>query len=277
MSASNRRTRRSKSPEGFPRSDTKHETASRASESHSESQGGDESDSDSDSDSEAEDVTQRKDIPEHLRLQVDRLKALRERVARSSQDNKRDLLREHQRQHENPGEQRRQERKRKEARRLQLREEYTGDDYERSRFWDYSVEEVEKYEEKRRRREDNRERGFTDYTQVNQRKYERDVSKLKPNVAAYQRAKAAAAAAAAAGGGSGEPHKPDERSVERLVQSVEEQQKRRATLHKPSIEKDGEEVSYINQRNARFNRKMNRAYDKHTKEIRDSLERGTAL
>ncbi|KAJ2765137.1 pre-mRNA-splicing factor SYF2, partial [Coemansia nantahalensis] len=161
------------------------------------------------------------------------------------------------------------ERKRREAQKLKLREEYAGDDYERSRFWDYSVEQVEQYEEKRRRREDNRERGFTDYSQVNQRKYERDVAKLKPDLARYQRAKDEPPAES--------QHRPDPRNVDTLARSVEDQQRRRAALHKPSIAKEGEQVSYINQRNARFNRKMNRAYDKHTKEIRDNFERGTAL
>ncbi|KAJ2711510.1 Pre-mRNA-splicing factor SYF2 [Coemansia spiralis] len=227
-----------------------------------------ESSGESSSDSEP-DITHRDDIPKSLRPRVDRLKALRERLAKSSQDNKRDLYKEHQRQRENPGEEQRQERKRREAQKLQLKDEYAGGDYERSRFWDYSVEQVEQYEGKRQRREDNRERGFTDYSQVNQRKYERDVAKLKPDLAAYQRAKDETPADT--------QHQPDSRSVAALARSVEDQQKRRATLHKPSIAEEGEQVSYINQRNARFNRKMNRAYDKHTKEIRDNFERGTAL
>lgn len=37
------------------------------------------------------------------------------------------------------------------------------------------------------------------------------------------------------------------------------------------------DVSYINQRNKRFNQKISRNFDKHTAEIRQNLERGTAL
>ena len=37
------------------------------------------------------------------------------------------------------------------------------------------------------------------------------------------------------------------------------------------------DVSYINKRNKKFNEKINRTYDKHTAEIRQNLERGTAL
>ncbi|KAJ2796556.1 pre-mRNA-splicing factor SYF2, partial [Coemansia furcata] len=152
----------------------------------------------------------------------------------------------------------------REAEILKQKDEYTGDDYERSRFKDYSIERVERYEEKRKEREANTERGFTDYAQVNRRKYERDVARLKPDLAAYQQKSEA-------------EHVPDPRNVEKLVKSVQDQQKKRAALHKPSIEQEGEDVSYINERNARFNRKMNRAYDKYTQEVKDNLERGTAL
>lgn len=40
---------------------------------------------------------------------------------------------------------------------------------------------------------------------------------------------------------------------------------------------EGEDVTYINQRNKRFNQKINRTYDEATAEIRQNLERGTAL
>ena len=43
------------------------------------------------------------------------------------------------------------------------------------------------------------------------------------------------------------------------------------------VEFEQEDVTYINQRNKRFNQKIARNYDKHTAEIRQNLERGTAL
>ncbi|KAJ2766945.1 hypothetical protein IWQ56_003518, partial [Coemansia nantahalensis] len=111
-----------------------HTASSSDGDSGSDSGSDRDSDRDSDSGSESEsepDITQRNDIPEALRPQVDRLRALRARLATSSQDNKRDLYKEHQRHRENPGEEQRQERKRREAQKLKLREEYAGDDYER--------------------------------------------------------------------------------------------------------------------------------------------------
>ncbi|KAJ1825019.1 pre-mRNA-splicing factor SYF2 [Coemansia sp. RSA 2671] len=217
------------------------------------------------SDTEETDIAERTDLPPQVQPKVDRLLQLRQRLHKSTEENRRQVYQEHQRTHENPSDQRRQARKRREAEILQQKEQHTGD-YERSRFKDYSIEKVEAYEEKQAQRAENVERGFTDYSQVNRRKYDRDVAKLKPDLAAYQQRTEA-----------GESHVPDPKNVERLVKSVEAQQKKRAALHKPSIEQEGEDVSYINERNARFNRKMNRAYDKYTKEIKDNLERGTAL
>ncbi|KAJ1648229.1 pre-mRNA-splicing factor SYF2 [Coemansia asiatica] len=225
------------------------------------------SDDESSDDETPLDITERTDIPDSLKPQIDRLRSLRTRLAQSAQENKREIYKEHQRKNENPGDQRRQERKRREAEKLQKREEYAGDDFERSRFMQYSIEQVQRYEEKRAKGKDNVERGFTDYAQVNQRKYEREVAKIRPDLAAYQREKESGRDASV----------PDPRKVDKLVKTVEEQQRKRAKLNKPSIEQEGEDVSYINDRNARFNRKMNRAYDKYTKDIKDNFERGTAM
>jgi hypothetical protein len=40
---------------------------------------------------------------------------------------------------------------------------------------------------------------------------------------------------------------------------------------------DSEDVTYINDRNKNFNKKIARSFDKYTVEIRQNLERGTAL
>lgn len=57
--------------------------------------------------------------------------------------------------------------------------------------------------------------------------------------------------------------------------------KRRAAKAEKRKQKDmdfeGADVSHINKRNKHFNEKINRNYDKHTAEIRQNLERGTAL
>ena len=59
---------------------------------------------------------------------------------------------------------------------------------------------------------------------------------------------------------------------------IEKRQKRLAKEQaKDMMQQDSNDVSYINERNRRFNQKINRTYDKQTAEIRQNLERGTAL
>ncbi len=40
---------------------------------------------------------------------------------------------------------------------------------------------------------------------------------------------------------------------------------------------EGADVDYINERNMKFNRKLERFYGEYTKDIKDNLERGTAI
>jgi pre-mRNA-splicing factor SYF2 len=42
-------------------------------------------------------------------------------------------------------------------------------------------------------------------------------------------------------------------------------------------EQIADDISWINEKNRKFNQKIARFYDKYTKEIRENLERGTAL
>lgn len=63
-----------------------------------------------------------------------------------------------------------------------------------------------------------------------------------------------------------------QRLADELHRRIEKGQKRN------SKRKEAEDTgNYINQRNKRFNEKINRTYDKATEEIRQNLERGTAL
>ncbi|KAG7370623.1 peptidylprolyl isomerase [Nitzschia inconspicua] len=57
-----------------------------------------------------------------------------------------------------------------------------------------------------------------------------------------------------------------------LKRRIEKQKSKRDRM-----EFEGEDVSYINERNKRFNQKISRNFDKATAEIRQNLERGTAL
>jgi cyclophilin family peptidyl-prolyl cis-trans isomerase len=74
---------------------------------------------------------------------------------------------------------------------------------------------------------------------------------------------------------------PEREGARRLAQDMhrryEKRQKRNADQRLKEEMADDEDVNHINQRNKRFNQKINRTYDKSTAEIRQNLERGTAL
>ncbi|KAJ0399491.1 hypothetical protein P43SY_003368 [Pythium insidiosum] len=57
----------------------------------------------------------------------------------------------------------------------------------------------------------------------------------------------------------------------------QERIKARKTFSRRRRHVDGEDVDYINHQNRMFNRKASQAFDKYTVEIRQNLERGTAL
>jgi cyclophilin family peptidyl-prolyl cis-trans isomerase len=63
----------------------------------------------------------------------------------------------------------------------------------------------------------------------------------------------------------------------RLASELKRRAQKAEKRKQKSMEFEGEDVSYINKRNKKFNEKISRNYDKHTAEIRQNLERGTAL
>lgn len=65
--------------------------------------------------------------------------------------------------------------------------------------------------------------------------------------------------------------------MDRMVAELEEGAKRREKFSRRRAFNEDEDVSYINERNRIFNKKANRAYEAYTLEIKQNLERGTAL
>ncbi|KAF9579557.1 hypothetical protein BGW38_004137 [Lunasporangiospora selenospora] len=224
-----------------------------------------------------------------------KLKGLRQQMNASKAANRADLMAEHQRSKVNPREGLKKERAREEAEKLLGKQtmEEAGQDYERAQFWGYSAESVERWNEKedaKRARMDNR---FTDWEQVNHKKYLKQVDELKPNLSAYNAKKEASMSINEDGemvvsSESGfyrdansvaflSDDKPNQLAVDRMAADVVKQMDARARFSKRKSNKDEGEVTYINDANQRFNQKISRFYDKHTKEIRDNFERGTAL
>lgn len=160
-------------------------------------------------------------------------------------------------------------------------------------FWKYSAESVDAWEKKMAKKAKNSETGFADYTQAAHKKYKKLIAELKPDMAAYYEKKAEAFERALRNGEDISESsffnrdannldyatidtQPRKEAVDRLVEDVGKQQLKRQTRSRDrnQIEDD---ISWINEKNRKFNQKIARFYDKYTKEIRENFERGTAL
>jgi len=73
--------------------------------------------------------------------------------------------------------------------------------------------------------------------------------------------------------------KPDRAAVDRLVDDIKKAEENRQKKRRERGKQDdnGEDVSYINEKNKQFNQKLARFYNKYTADIRESFERGTAI
>ena len=71
--------------------------------------------------------------------------------------------------------------------------------------------------------------------------------------------------------------KPSKAGVDRMVAELAERAAGREKFSRRRAFNEEEDVSYINERNRMFNKKAMRAYEPYTLEIRQNIERGTAL
>lgn len=135
-----------------------------------------------------------------------------------------------------------------------------GEDVARHRAKTYTIEENEAWERKLEEKERSRDKGMMDFQDLAERSYQRQLKHFTPDVARYQRDKAASAASNEA---EHDPaaygtHAPDDDAVDRLVQHLNyehDQIQRRSRRRDDDLDVEG---TYINQRNKRFNRKIQR-------------------
>merc|ERR1712008_271739 len=72
-------------------------------------------------------------------------------------------------------------------------------------------------------------------------------------------------------------HKPTEAAKDRLQGAMEKMIEKRGAFSRRRDFIEDEDVTYINERNRIFNKKMQRYFGAYTEEMRQNLERGTAL
>ncbi|KAL2271590.1 hypothetical protein VTJ83DRAFT_961 [Remersonia thermophila] len=240
-----------------------------------------------------------------------RFRALQARAKESSHANLKEATRESQRLATDPGQLAALQRKHAIAshKLLKAEVEEAGEDFERKRAWDWTVEESERWDKRVRKKEAHRDdTAFRDYARESEKAYKRQLRNMgAPDLERYTREKFAAIERAAAAGTldiieteDGDmiavdkdgtffstadstafaQHKPDKAAVDRLVADLRKAEEASLKRRKERMAKNAEEsgdVTYINEKNKQFNQKLARFYNKYTAEIRESLERGTMV
>ncbi|KAM0265206.1 hypothetical protein ACHAQJ_000359 [Trichoderma viride] len=238
-----------------------------------------------------------------------RFKALQARAKKSSETNFKEAGLESQRLSTNPTELTALHRRHAIAshKLLKADTEEAGEDFERKRAWDWTVDESEKWDRRTKKKFAHRDNNaFQDYHQEANKSYKRQLRNVNPDLEKYEKQKMAAIEKAAASGGldiveteDGEliavdkdgsfystadstsftQNKPDKDAVDRLVKDLQRAEEVRLKKRKERMAQNGDDgdVTYINEKNKQFNQKLSRFYNKYTAEIRDSFERGTMI
>lgn len=166
-----------------------------------------------------------------------------------------------------------------------------GEDFERKRAWDWTIEESEKWDKRMAKKEKHREDvAFQDYRQDATKIYKRQLREMKPDMEGYEREKAAAVQRAALSGGleiveteDGElaavdkngtfystadstdfiGNKPQRTAVDKLVSDIKKAEEVRLRKRKERGRGEDEgDITYINDKNKQFNQKLARFYNK---------------
>ncbi|XP_074603422.1 pre-mRNA-splicing factor syf2 [Brevipalpus obovatus] len=154
-----------------------------------------------------------------------------------------------------------------------------GLDYERIKMMNVQADEADKLN-RRRMAKKNPDQGFSDFEAAAARKYEGLVKNIKPDMEHYQEVKDNLGEKAFYPDlqSALEPiHAETKEGVDRMVEDLEKQIEKRNKYSRRRKYDEDADIDYINERNMRFNKKLERFYGDYTKEIKQNLERGTAV
>ncbi|KAL0576119.1 Pre-mRNA-splicing factor SYF2 [Marasmius crinis-equi] len=240
-----------------------------------------------------------------------KLEQLKKKMALSSRANRQSLIEESAKAKITARDAARLERQRKLAEMLRTKAdaEERGEDVERAKNWDYTIEDNDKWEKKLARKARRADFEFHDDAHAAHRKYKKELDLLNPDMEAYQQQKNLAMGLGpgsltnfdSSGSSSKQvisnheqqlaaenlyrdantlmygDSKPSEEAIDRVVSKINRDLDKRGKFSRKRLNEEEGDITYINEHNRVFNKKIARYYDKYTAEIRASFERGTAL
>ncbi|SPO19881.1 related to SYF2 - pre-mRNA-splicing factor [Ustilago trichophora] len=146
----------------------------------------------------------------------------------------------------------------------------SGQDVERHRNMHYSLEDSQAWDAKLEAKEKRKDHGPGDFGDAAERAYQRQLRSLKPERASETQDRHQDQL----NYGS---HIPTQDAIDRVVSHLNHERQIIQNRSRTRQDDPDAEINYINDSNKHFNKKLKRYYDKQTKEIRENLERGTAL
>lgn len=152
-------------------------------------------------------------------------------------------------------------------------------DYELEKLRNVQADEAERWERKRSSKK-NPDKGFSSFEDSAVRKYDRMVKQIKPDMAEYERLKSEFSEDQFYASKNALIHgakKDSKEDIDRLVEDMDNEAKKQAKFSRRRTFDDDADIDYINERNMQFNKKIERFYGKYTTEIKQNLERGTAV
>jgi len=162
--------------------------------------------------------------------------------------------------------------KRKEA-------EAQGEDYERVKALSTQADIAERVDWSKRKKK-NPDTGFADYEAMTLRQYQRLSSNIKPDLQTYEKMRNVV------GDEQFYPssntlmlgsHYPTDSAMSKLSDDIHNQTKKREQYHRRRMFDPEAPIDYINERNRKFNEKLERFYSPYTESLKADLERGTAV
>ncbi|KAJ3812946.1 SYF2-domain-containing protein [Lentinula aff. lateritia] len=241
---------------------------------------------------------------------------LRKRLVASSRANRQSLIEESTKLKVTARDAARLERQRKLAETLREKAdaEERGEDVNRAKNWEYTIEENDAWEKKLARKKRRADFEFHDDAHAARRRYKKDLDLIKPDLDAYNKQKEVAMGLAPGTLSNFNPkasplslqvyfvstssleqqlaadnlyrdantlmygdNKPSEDAIDRMVSKINKDIDKKGKFSRKRPNEDEGDITYINEHNRVFNKKIARYYDKYTTEIRASFERGTAL
>ncbi|CAK9290667.1 unnamed protein product [Gordionus sp. m RMFG-2023] len=153
-----------------------------------------------------------------------------------------------------------------------------GQDYDRLKALNIPAEIADQNYRKRNKKR-NPDPGFSSFEEAAIRKYQRLSKQIKPDKERYERMKKKMGQEFYPTSNTLLTHLEEDpqHNIDKMAEDIKNQIEKGENYSRRRTFNPDADIDYINERNMKFNKKLDHFYSKYTEEIKQNLERGTAL